>query len=100
MADHLQVQWVAAQAVITLVVYLLLAGDVAVVVAVHDKVNCHCLAVEGHAAIATTLASARVWPCPDVVGAWLIVQNEAKIGDLDSFIDAYHDLSSSGGQLT
>ena len=88
MADHLQVQGVAAQAVVALVVDLLLAGDVAVVVAVHDKVNCHRLADEGHAPVATTFASARVWPCPDVAGAGFVIQNEAEIRDLDSFIDA------------
>ena len=92
--------WITTSSLPTLVVDLLFAGDVAVVVAVHDKVNCHCLAVEGHAPVATTFASARVWPSPDVAGTWLIVQNEAEIRDLDSFIDAYHDLSSSGGQLT
>jgi len=100
MADHLQVQGVATQAVVALVVDLLLTGDVAVVVGVDDQMHSYGLAVERHAAIATTLASTGIRPSPDVAGTWLIVQNEAKIGDLDSFIDAQHDFPSSGGQLT
>ena len=66
--DHFQMGRVAAQAVVTEMVDLLLPRDVPIEVGVDDQVNSHSLAIEAHAAIATTPASAGVRASPQEAG--------------------------------
>ena len=46
--------WITTSSLPTLVVYLLLAGDVAVVVGINHQMDGDCLAIQTHPAIAST----------------------------------------------
>ena len=57
LAYHFQMCWVTAQAITTLMVYLLLGWDIAVEVGIYNEVSSYSLAIEAHTPIASTTSS-------------------------------------------
>jgi hypothetical protein len=57
MRHQIKVSRVAAQTLITQMIYLLFTGDKTKVVCVGNDVDSYCLAIQTHASIATTTAS-------------------------------------------
>lgn len=62
--------------------------------------NGYRLTVEGHAVIATTFPCTGVRPSPDVAGAWLTIEDEAKILDFDTLMDTGDDFVPARHQLS
>lgn len=81
--DQLEVERVTAESHVAQMVNLLLAGDVAVVMGVHHQVHSHRLAIQAHAAIATTLAFTGGWSLPDMAQGLHAVDLEAMILEED-----------------
>lgn len=68
MGDYLKMNLVGTASLITEMINLLLAGNIAVVVRRHDDMYCDCLPIEGHAAVAPTTAISGSWSFPEMAG--------------------------------
>ena len=91
MGDHFEVVVVAAQAIATEMIDLLLARDVTVVMGVDDDVHCDCLAIKTHTSIATTSTIARVGTSPDVARGRMAIDLMPQVLDLAPVDDLVED---------
>ena len=91
----MQVSWVTTQALVTLVVDLFLAGDVAVVMGEHHQMHGDSLAIQTHPAIAPTPACTRIRASPEVARAGFVIEHEPGVFDTAASFDSIKNFFSS-----
>ena len=87
--------WITTSSLPTLVVDLLLAGDVAVVVGVDHQMYGDCLSIQTHPAIAPTPTGTRIGASPEVAGAWFVIEYEPGVFDATAGFDTIQNLVTS-----
>lgn len=67
-SDYLKMSWIGTASLMTEMINLFLAGDIAVVMCRYDDMHCDCLTIEGHATVAPTTAISGSWSFPEMAG--------------------------------